>query len=152
MASEHAGTAFVRFVAPRPSSDLLNFLGLHSGSIAGGALAAVKSGTSVAFAKLTQFGSNSSSSGSGGGSLVESALNEWLQHAGVLERQPQPHEWLEGDDGALGQSRLGLLGGASKDDDDEYYDCGRPGCRKSFRHDHVTAGLPAAFVAQSGEV
>jgi hypothetical protein len=145
VASLHPGTAFARFVAPRAGSPLLAFLGLHSGSLRGGAVVAIKGGAPVAHAQLAQFGSGSS------GSLAESALGDWLQHANVLERSPQPHEWDEYAPSTSSASRLGLLGSQKADEEEEFYDCGKAGCRKAFRHDHMTAGLPAAFVAQSGE-
>ena len=84
-----------------------------------------------------------------GGSLATGAFEGWLAMTGALERRPQPEEWETMNEGSsIGSRSLGGDGGEEED----FYDCGKPGCRRSFRHDHVeSAGVPLAFVAAGAD-
>lgn len=98
------------------------------------ALVAVKDGSVVAFIPgLEGLGSKSD------GIIEPRAVEDWLDRAGVLLREPpafedvcriRPEEMMLLEN--MEQERL-----AKAKLEEEYYDCGVQGCCKTFRHDHV---------------
>lgn len=151
VSSRFPGTAFV-CVRPGPvtgPSAVQRLLGTR----VAGALVAMRAGVVVASASsLNQFGSGGAGAASSNAVLEASAVASWLANTNVLEATPQPHEWPRVPGASASNAMQARLCGPGEDEEDvEYYDCGRPDCRKTFRHDHVAAGLPAAFVEDAAE-
>jgi len=154
VAPRYPGTAFVR-VSPKLSatSELSRFLECKGE----GALVALRDGKVVARCEniAMQFGGVSSSSSSTSSSisstfLATDALEEWLKRTGVLEVTPQPHEW-----GGYSTASIDKLREQQRQqeegDEEEMFDCGQAGCRKTFAHNHFASvgsnALPEEFVA-----
>merc|ERR1712154_624141 len=84
-------------------------------------LLAVKQGEIVAFAPLRAFAHGKPVA------VDERALQDWLDRAGVLSRDPPPlnaHPEKKEEEDVTEQEA-------------EYYDCGVSGCEKTFHHAHV---------------
>jgi hypothetical protein len=122
-APKYPGTAFLR-ISPGASSPLALFLNISSSS----GLIAMASGNKVASTKdHSQFGN--------GDFIDRRQVDLWFDRAGVLESSPQPQEWTS----------MKWPVGKEVFDEEEYYACGHPGCKKTFRHDHVSTMLPAEY-------
>ena len=134
------GTAFVRIVPSRafaavaggPAATvapLRRFLGVRRL----GALVALRGGAAVAAAEnLAAFAE--------GGRVVARKVDAWLARTGVLSSEAAAS-------GGSGDAAGGATAAALRDEagEAEFYDCGRAGCQKTFRHEHVSSALPVSF-------
>lgn len=121
------GTAFLR-VRRFANDSLLAFL-----RVRGSSLVVVSAGVPTACCQnLTQFGDDEN--------LARDSLDSWLRNTGILVSQPQPHEWAE----------ISFRDGEAEECDGiEYFDCGRSGCRRTYQHDHISHGLPSAYISSA---
>ena len=73
------------------------------------------------------------------------ALDAWLGQTRVLSTALPPMAWLtppvHRDTTTSGLHRLGTAGQEeNEEEEDNYYDCGRADCKRSFAHEHNTMG------------
>jgi len=127
-ALNYSGTAFLR-VFPTPLSSLAKFLKMDINTQYNGGIVILNKGNIItSINNLSQFGNETF--------LDTNQLDEWLENTGILESLPQPNEWEN-----IKWPNLS----SEEREDIEYYACGHPGCKKTFRHEHVASMLPSEY-------
>jgi hypothetical protein len=136
LAARHPGTRWVRGER-RACGEVLTRLRLEVPEDVDALLLLFRDGCLVDYTRgVARFGR--------GDEVYEDVLEQWLGHAHVLESQAPPVKHAR----ELYGHGAGEQGGRpAEEGEEEYYDCGKDGCRRTFYHTHVGVGdVPNDFV------
>ena len=116
-----------------------------------GALSVLKDGAVVAVAEdLSAFAAEGDGGMGGMGEVAAARPEAWLGRAGALSAAASAAVAAgKGGDHAAAYAELQAEAEDAADAETaaecNYYDCGKAGCQKTFRHEHVSSALPVPF-------